>query len=370
MKLQVLQEDLNKAIQTVSKFTTNRAQLPILGNILFVASKTKLKLSATNLETSASTSIGAKIEEDGQITIPSRILNELIANIGKNTIDITSEAENIKIVSENIKSNLVGMNASDFPKVPDNLNKNKSMSFSSEVLSEMLKKVLFSASNDETRPILTGILFLMEKNKLTLVSTDGFRLSKITSELKNSQENKMFILPKNILSELTRSDSSEEVYIELQDDEKQASFLKGESVYSSRLIEGDYPDYESIIPNDFVYKVSVNREDFLKLIKISGLFARDNANIVKLVLGTNELKLKSQSSQSGSQDVKLEARIETTDDADKKFEISFNYKFIEEFLNSVPGEEIEMRFVSTDKAGVFLDTTTKEYLHLIMPVRV
>ena len=224
MKLQILQENLEKAVSTTSRFASTRAQLPILGNILLTTKKSKIYISSTNLEISASVQIGAKIEEEGEISIPAKVISELVANLPKETITLSAEKEQLKVSTSGFSSTILGMNASDFPKVPNLIDREKAMSFSQIDLVHALTQVLFATSADETRPILTGVLFLFKKNILSLVATDGFRLSRKNLSIK-SEEDISMVIPKTVLGELSRIVSEDEnILLGIQDKEKQVIF--------------------------------------------------------------------------------------------------------------------------------------------------
>lgn len=374
MKLQILQENLSKAVTLASRFTSSKAQLPILGNILLTADKTKLFISSTNLEISVSTAVGAKVEEEGTISIPAKVIAELISNLPKETISLVVEKEQMKISTVGFSSNVLGMNASDFPKIPQSINKEKTISLPKKEFTEALSQVVFSTSMDETRPVLTGVLFIWNKDSLVLVATDGFRLSQKKIKIEGVREIPRLILPKLILSEISRSGETEgeEILFDLQEKEKQAIFGVGETILSSRLLEGEYPDFEKIIPKSSTSKVLLDKEEFLRAVKLASIFARDAGNIVKLKISKDSVKVSAESGQSGSQETKVDAKAEgpELDSGSKELEIAFNYKFLEDFLHSVKGEEIKMEFSSTNAAGVFTDSSDSSYLHLIMPVKV
>ena len=190
MKLQVLQENLSKALIDASRFASVKAQLPVLGNIMLVAKKTKLLISSTNLEISIATSIGAKVEEDGEITIPAKTITEVISNLPSGPVTLEGEKEQLKIKSQNFSLNTLGMNSSDFPSIPTSLDEKDSLIFSKEEFLSALSGVTFATSQDETRPILTGVLFIFDKSSLVLVATDGFRLSQKKMKL-SSQKGKI-----------------------------------------------------------------------------------------------------------------------------------------------------------------------------------
>lgn len=362
MKLQILQEDLVKAISLASRFTSTHTQLPVLGNIFLSATKTKLQIASTNLEISTSILLGAKVEKEGEICIPSRILSEIIANLPKTTLSLSSEKEQLKIEADGFSSEILGINSSDFPKVPSKLKEN-TFSLSQNVFEEKLSKVLFATSSDEARPVLTGVLFRFSKDSLEIVSTDGFRLSRARVNLSGNKTNLDLVIPKTVLSEISRVGEGEDISFGVDKSEKQIVFQVGNVVFTSRIIDGTFPDFEKIIPKSSSSKVKIDKEELLRAIKLAAPFSRDNANIVKLKILKDSIKVVAESSQGGRQEAKVDAKIESKD-----FEIAFNYKFVEDFLNSVGGEEVQMEFTTPDKAGVFTDTSDPSFLHLIMPV--
>lgn len=372
MKLQILQENLTKALSLASRFASSRAQLPILGNILLTADKSKFSVSSTNLEVSVVVHIGAKVTQEGSVSIPSKVITDLVGNLPKETLELTSEKERLKISSPGFSSSLLGMDATDFPNIPSMISKEKSITLPKDDFSGGIAQTVFAASIDETRPVLTGVLFVFAKNSITLVATDGFRLSKKeikTKEIKVAGGVGKIVIPKTILNEVVRmGDESGEIYFKFDEKEKQAVFGSNDVVISSRLIEGEYPDYEKIIPKSALVTVLIDKDEFLRAVKLAAVFARESANIVKIKLAEGSISVSAESGQSGSQETKVDAKVEI--EKGKGFEISFNYRFLEDFIASVKGEEVKMEFTTSDKAGVFLDTSAPDYLHLIMPVRV
>jgi DNA polymerase III subunit beta len=375
MKLQILQENLEKAVSTTSRFASTRAQLPILGNILITTKKSKIYVSSTNLEISASVQVGAKIEEEGEISIPAKVISELVANLPKETVTLTGEKEQLKVSVSGFSSTVLGMNSSDFPKIPNTVDKEKSISFSQNELIKALAQVVFATSTDETRPILTGVLFLFGKNLLSLVATDGFRLSRKTLPLKAGKiAGDNVVIPKGVLSEILRTTSEDgEILFGVQDKEKQVIFGIGDTVLASRLLEGEYPDFEKIIPKSSTIKILLDKEEFMRAVKLASIFARESANIIKIKVLKDSLNVSAESGTAGSQETRVDARIESSfakASEDSEFEIAFNFRFLEEFLHSVAGEEVKMEFSSVSAPGVFTDTSDSSYLHLIMPVKV
>jgi DNA polymerase III subunit beta len=250
MKFQILQENLEKAINTTSRFASTKAQLPILGNILISTEKSKIYISSTNLEISASIQVGAKIEEEGEISIPSKVISEIIGNLPKETITLVCDKEQLKISTSNFSSTILGMDSTDFPKIPNSLDKEKTITIPRENITKSLSQVLYATSVDETRPVLTGVLFIFDKKSLFLVATDGFRLSKKKIILKEENKKEIrVIIPKSVLGEISRgSFEGENILFSVQEKEKQVVLGIENTILTSRLLEGEYPDFEKIIP--------------------------------------------------------------------------------------------------------------------------
>lgn len=370
MKLRVLQENLSSALNITSRFASSRAQLPVLANVLLSAKKSKLLVSSTNLEISVSISIGAKVDKVGELTIPARVLNDLVSNLAPGSVSLQSEKEHLKISSQNFSSRISGMNSSDFPKIPHETGKG-SMSLAKNKFVDALSKVLFAASIDETRPVLTGVLFIFKKEKIILVATDGFRLSKKElplNRMKAAFRDQRLILPKSALSELARlSNEEEDLRFSYKETESQVVFGVNNTILASRVIEGEFPDFEKIIPKESVYRISLDKEDLLRAVKLSAVFARDSANVVKMLVNKDSLALSAESAQSGEQEALVDAKIEG---GKPGLKIAFNYRFLEELLSTVRDNDIQIELSDAGSPGVFTTPKDKNFLHLIMPVRI
>lgn len=367
MKAKVLQENLSKALSQASRFVNPHAQLPILGNILLEAQKTKLLILSTNLEMSLSTSIGAKVEKEGKVGVPARTIVELISNLPKGTVDLSEEKEQLKIQGEGFTGTLAGMNTNDFPAIPQGFEKGEILELPKEELLESLSKVLFAVSLDETRPILTGVLFIIGDNTLTLVASDGFRLSQksIPTKIKGSAK---VVLPKGALGELTKiAAATTSLSLQIRDTANQVVFGIGkeDAFLSSRIIEGDFPNFEKIIPKVTNTKIVAGKEDLLRAVKIASVFAKDQGNIIRLKAKEGSLEIEAESASVGNQKTKLDARVEGP-----SIDISYNWRFIEELLNVVEGESVEISLVDSNSPGIFKDPKDPNFLHLIMPVKV
>ena len=366
MKTTVLQENLQKAVALSSHFVSSKAQLPILSNILLQAKKTKLIISSTNLETSVSTSIGSKTEEEGDIAVNGKTINDIVTNLTNDSIEIESMHEHLKLSSGSFKSKILGTNSSDFPKLPSIVDK-KTFTLKTNEFIKSLSKVLFSVSTDETRPILTGVLFVSRDLKLSLVATDGFRLSEIKIKNEAKLPDLRIIIPRAVLNELSKVDEEENIEVYFDKENNQIVFGIGDTVFSSRIIEGEFPDYEKIIPTSSICTVNIDKNELEKALKLSSVFARDSGNIIKLRIKNEELIINAESSNSGNQEMGLEIRTEQ--EIKTEINIMFNYRFIEEFLKTVEDDEIQIQISDNNKASKFLDPKNPNFLHIIMPIK-
>lgn len=370
MKLTVLQQNLKESLALATHFTTSKAQLPILGNVYLKAVKSKLIIAATNLETSVSTTIGAKIETEGEITVQCKVLYDLISNLRPGNVELEVDEEQLKIQSGSFKSVVLGMNTSDFPKVPDRVLIDNQIKLKLKDLVNALNRTSFSVSTDDTRPVLTGILFLFKEKELSLVATDGFRLSKVDLNFDQKVEVEKFIVPRNILMELSKFGSSEDILISYSKVDNQVVFGIDETVFSSRVIEGNYPDFEKIIPKSASYVISLDKADFEQAIKLSGVFARESGNVIRLNVKKDKIVILAQSSNSGNQETEVDIKLETEEKiGEEGVIILYNFRFIEEFLKSVEGDNLIVELNNSNAAGKFLDPKVSNYLHLIMPIR-
>ena len=366
MKASVLKENLKTATNIASRFISAKAQLPILSNFLIKANKNKIQLLATNLETSVSISVGAKVEEEGEIAVSGKALNDLISNLTSNSVDLIAIKEQLNVSSNNFNSNILGSVSTEFPSLPFK-SLDGAISIDHSLFTKALNKVLFAASFDETRPVLTGILFEFSGKNLTLVATDGFRLSSYTVTLNSEVEMSTFIVPRNVLLEISKSQSASEVKVSFDKENNFAVFEVNDIVFSSRIIEGTYPDYKRIVPASFVSEIIVEKELFDKSVKLASVFARESSNIIKFQIDSNNLIIKAESSASGNQENSLE--IKNTQISGGVFEIMFNYKFIEDLIKVIQSDFINISFSGNNTAAKFFEESDNNFLHLIMPIK-
>jgi DNA polymerase III subunit beta len=368
MKLTILQENINKGLSIVGKFIKSKPQLPILENILFSAEKGKLKLSATNLETGINLNLPAKIEKEGKITIPSRIIVDFISSLPQDKVNLELEKERLNVFCRNYKASFNGISATEYPAIPtkETLKKTKRIKIKAKSLINAIDQVAFTASQDESRPILTGVK-LDFADSISLAATDGYRLSLKKIKLKQKIDLKTLIIPAAALVELAR------IYLQ-EKDQEDIVLIKdaGQIIFAiknieiiTRLLEGEYPDFEKIIPKESKTKIITDKEELNKAVKTASILAKDSANIIKFKINKNSLEIKADAPEVGENKTNLDIKKEGED-----VEIAFNYRFLQEYLNTVNFKEVEINLSGSLKPGIFKNPNKKSFLHIIMPVRI
>lgn len=368
MKIQILQENLAKGLTIASRTVSTKAQLPILANILLEAKNSGFFVSATNLEMGVNLNLGAKIEKEGKITIPARVFTEVVSSLPAGKIDLEVEGSLLKIFTSNYQATFNGIPAEEFPRLPT-YKEEELISLPADKLLEAIDKVAFAAATDDTRPVLTGVMFKIEGKSLSLVATDGYRLSlKNIGLSQNVEKNVSLLLPAKSLIEVGRVISEgrkeKEIKIGFTEDQNQVVFIFSEMELFTRLIDGDFPDYQKIIPVDFKTKISVDKESLAREVKVVSIFARESANILKIKYNKDFLEMSANSPQVGENKSTLEAKVEG-----EEGEIAFNFRFLQSFLGVVEEGEVTLEFSGSLSPGVFRSTKDESFLHIIMPIR-
>jgi len=372
MKLSILQENLAQGLNTASRSVATRAQLPVLSNVLLATDKGRLKVSATNLETGINLWLGAKIEKEGAISIPAKILAEFVSSLPADKVELEVKENNLSLTCGSFQADFIGLPASEFPTIPSLAGK-ANISFKDEVLSQAVSQVAFAAASDEGRPVLTGVLIMAKRNQLVLVATDGYRLSiKKLKEIKGLEKVEEFktglIIPARTLTEVARIvGESEEKTLKLAITPKasQVIFALAEAEVVSRLIEGKFPDFERIIPEKGKTKAVVETEELLRAVRIASIFARESANIVKFSVKKTGLEISANTAQVGANVSRVEAKTEGVEG-----KVAFNSRYLLDFLSAMGSKQVSFEMSGALNPGVFTPVGDKSFLHIIMPVRV
>lgn len=362
MKLQVTQENLNKALGSVSRVASTRGTLPILSNVLLKTVGNRLSIAATNLDIAITHFIGSKIGEEGAITVPARLMQDFVSSLPGGIIDLRLDDQKLHISTDKYQSVINGVGAEDYPVMPA-IKDGKTWTIAGKTLKTALSQVIMAASSDEARPVLTGVYLHSFDGKLFMVSTDSYRLAE--KQLMTTKESISLLVPATALNDLLRllGDGDEEVKV--THDDQQVLFQVGDVELVTRLIEGNYPDYRKLIPGNFASSAKLKRADLANITKVSSLFARESAGSVTIHLDKekSEVSIRSVASQLG------ENTSAATADITGEGTITLNSRYILDALGALHGEDVNISFNGKLEPCVLSDPAAKDYLHIIMPLK-
>jgi len=364
MKLVCTKKNLHQGLMTVSHIVESGNTLPVLNNILFKTDKGRLKLSSTNLEIAINTWVGGKIEEEGGLTIPARLVNDYINNVTAEKITISTQNQTLFLEAEKAKSHIKGLSSDEFPLIP-NANNEIYVRVEGKLLEEAIKEVSFASAFSETQPEISGVLFSFEGKTLTMVATDRYRLAETKIELLGgTTSSKSVIIPARAVNEVGRVTNKGVVDIYLT--EGQVMFKTEDAELLSRLIDGQYPDYKQIIPQNFVTEAEVERSEFIQSLKAASLFASESNNIeLDLAPQNKQVVIKSQSSQTGDSEIRLDAKM-----TGPKNSIVFNYRYIIECLNNLPDEKVVLKAIDSTSPAQIVPFGRGNHLYIVMPIKI
>lgn len=366
MNIHILQENLLKSLLRVGRIVPSKPQLPIIQNVLLATESGRLKITATNLETTETLLIGAKVIEEGGICVPSRLISEYVATLPQGTVELVVVEGTLKVQCSGYSATIPGVSASEYPPVPKSTTK-QPIRLEKELLIQNLNRVVFSAATDEGRPVLTGIRVTENGQDIVFAATDGYRLS-VKKQVVETSQGLDLLVPSRAITEVLKIASEEketkEILLSKQED-NQLLFVIGDTEIRTRLIDGDYPNYERIIPTKYNTRVSFERDSLYKAVKSASIFARDSANIIKLDIHNQAVTVSANTPQLGEDSIVVEATVEG-----EGGEMAFNSKFLLDFLSNVQEEELLFEMTGSLNPGVFKLPKDESYLHIIMPVRV
>ena len=371
MKITCLQENLKTSLNLVQNIVGKNLTLPILNNTLLETESGRLKISTTNLEIGITCWTPGKIEKEGKITIPAKILSNFINNIPNKKIELDVKNNILNIKCENYKATLKGLPADEFPIIPK-IKEKPQIKIDGNILKNSLNQVAGMAAISESRPEISGILFKVEKNALKFVATDSFRLvEKNINKLNEvSKDNFEFIIPQRTSQELIRILSEkEESEVKIALGLNQILFDLSDLQLVSRLIDGQYPDYKQIIPQDILFSAILNRDEFFNIIRVAGIFSSKINDIrINLNFQKNIIEVLSSDPDLGENKSQINADFSTKEKR-KDLEINFNYRYILEGLNNIQTKKILFGVNSESMPAIIKPIGEEGYLYLVMPIR-
>ena len=373
MKLSVMQENLARGLSVVSRAVSTRGTLPVLANVLLRTEDAGLKLTATNLEIGITYWVPGKIETDGATTVPARLFADLVSSLpAADRVDLELQgADTLHLRSGRFATHIKGIDADEFPAI-QTAGDRPTTRIAQKTLRRALAETIFAAASDEARPILTGVLARFEGDKLTLAAADNYRIAVRTVDVLDPVEAVSVVIPARALAELVRvlADTEDPIDIVLAQQKNQVLFhLEGIDLVS-RLIDGQFPNYQQVLPQSHATRAELEREELLRAVRPAALIASSSANIVKLRIGANG---------SGESDAGLtvtatadvgdyEGAVEAAVEGDGTT-IAFNARYLADVLTNVDAERFAIELNGPLSPGVFRPVGDDAYVHVVMPVR-
>ncbi|MCL1885932.1 MAG: DNA polymerase III subunit beta [Dehalococcoidia bacterium] len=375
MRISCLQENLNRGLSLVGRAAATRTTLPITNHVMLSSDQGRLKLVSTNLEMAVSCWVGAKIDEEGSVTIPAKLLTEFVATLPNDKIDMSlpaSGAKTLELKCARFEARISGVDAKEFPPIPK-VDDGITVKVEIGLLRQAISQVVFAAGTDESRQILTGVCAEFEGKTLTLAAADGFRLAVYKIPLASTVEGKsVAIIPGRSLAELNRlaGDQEEEVEIKLNATKSQILFRLKDVEIVSQLVQGNFPQYNQLIPQSFNTRALVDVGQFLRATKTASIFARDGSGIVRLIIANGEsditpgkLSVSARSEEIGEDTGEIDAVVQG-----EEAKIAFNGKYLMDLLGAIKEQQVAIEMNTPSSPGVFKPIGNEDYIHVIMPM--
>lgn len=365
MELSVTQENLTRALANTGRVASSKAGLPILSNILLRTDGNRLLVASTNLEIASTHLIGAKVIKPGAITIPAKLMSEFVASLPKGTIELKVTGDHLSISSGSYSSVINGVIADEFPELPT-IDETSSVQYSLRPtdFKQAVSQTIITASTDSTRPILTGVYWHSFEGNLYLAATDGYRLSE--RRLVETTSDVAALIPASTLQEVLRTMTDDLDEVDVLFDETQVRFRLGDSELTSRLIDGNYPDYRQLIPETSETNATLATNDFVRITKIAGLFARASGGSITITADNEAQQLSIHSIASEQGENTSSAGAEISADG----QVTLNSRYLSEALGVIDGDVAVFRF-SGKLAPCVLQAKGDDvnYKHVVMPLK-
>ena len=378
MKVSCLQENLSRGLAIVGRAVANRATLPITQNVLLSTDQSMLKLSATNLEIAMTTWVGGMVGEEGAITVPARLLSELVSSLPREPIELELQPGTgvLRLTCARSEANIHGADASEFPPIPT-VEEGVAAQIDPQVLKSAIARVAFAAATDESRPVLTGVEVKLQGEQFSMAAADGFRLAVQHGPLVQGVDSETkVIVPARTLNELSRllGDQEEPVEIMLTPAKGQVLFrTKGNETVEtvSQLLQGSFPNYEQLIPQSYQTRAVFDLEPLLRAARTAAIFARDGSNIIRLQVlpaqdgeTAGKLIISARSEEVGDNQDEVDADEIEGDEG----KIAFNSRYLLDVLSVLERGKITLETTASSSPGVFKPTGSQDYVHVVMPM--
>ncbi len=373
MKLSCLQENLNWGLGVVGRAVATRTTLPITNNVLLATDQSRLKLVATNLEMAISCWVGAKVEEEGAITVPARLLTEFINSLPSDKVEVnlSPKTKTLGLRCARYEARISGVDAKDFPPIPK-IEGGITTRVEVDALRQGIGQVVFAAASEDSRPVLTGVDAEFDGDLLTLAAADGFRLAVYKLPLASPVSQKTeVIIPARTLAELNRlmADQEEAIEITVNPNKSQALFRLKNIELVSQLVQGTFPQYAQLIPQSYNTRVVVDVAQFLRATKTASIFASDGGGIIRLVIAPGgeltpgKITISARSEEIGDDVGEIDAIVEG-----EEAKIAFNGKYLIDVLGVLRETQVALETTNPSSPGVIRPVGVDNYIHVVMPM--
>ncbi len=372
MHLNCLQENLAQGLGIVQRAVATRTTLPITQHVLLATDGGRLKFSATNLEVAISTWVGAEVLEDGAITIPARLLTDFVNSLERQHVEIktTTPAKGIELKGEHVQATMNGADASEFPPIPS-VDEGISTKVAPKALRMAIHQVVMAAAVEDSRPVLTGVNVELEGTKLVLAAADGFRLAVHTTELLEPVAEKLsLIVPARTLQEVERLiDGDDPIDIVVTPQRSQILFRLKNVEIVSQLIQGTFPNYSQLIPQERSTRAVVNLGELQRATRTASIFAKDGSGIVRIEVAPGadgapgKLTVSSRAEELGDNTGDIAADVEGGDG-----KIAFNSRYLSDVLGVLNEDQVALEMTTSSSPGVIRPVGDDHYIHVVMPM--
>ncbi len=365
MKIIIVQENLKNAMTICGRAIGNSSSLPILGNVLLTIQDGMLKISATNLEIGITQKVRCKIESEGSVSLPARLFIEIVSNLPSGPITLEVVPDGLLVVAGKFRTTLKTVPAEDFPLVND-IMPEKNFPVPVEGFKRGLERVLFSVSTNETQAELCGVSLVSKLGELVMTGTDRYRLAESKILFPSAKIYPLFaiIVPSRAISEVLKLLHDTNLEVRLGVTDNQAVFQFGETIITTRLVDGQYPEYEAIIPKEFSVTIIANRQDFLAALKTVSVFAKSSSGVSVSYEAGRDLIFSAKSQDAGEGTVEVSATVDGRSDT-----VLFNHKYLLDLLPFLTSEDVCIKLNNPSAPVIFSGVNDKDYLYLVMPIK-
>jgi DNA polymerase III subunit beta len=369
------QDLLQRSLALVSRAVATKTTYPVLSNVLIDADGDTLRLAATNQEIGITSWIPANVDEPGRVTVDARLLSEFVNTLPPEPVRLSTDPGRLTLKVKGLRADaeINGIDAEEFPVLPHVEPGAFTASIDPQSLREMISQVEFAAANDDSRPVLAGVLIRFEDDRITMAAADGFRLAVREGELASPVSERLdIIVPARALRELARvvGDRTEAIELTVTPNRGQLVVQTGDAEFYSRLIDGTFPDFRQIVPREFATRLDVSRDEFLTAVRRAGFFARDNNDVVRLTakagsdeLSPGNLEVSATAAERGSSLSDVSAALQGPEG-----EIAFNSRYLVDVLTIVRTARVMIGMNGSNQAGVVQPSDSESYTYVIMPM--